>query len=177
MRLSVGHSANVLNIILISHLLTVCAQHYNRARGLPTWKEYIGLCIGRSQSKVETKSNMRKFIDCDQSRMFLAEINREKKKKKKNNTIISTKNYLQNNQIFNINIKAWFVSLLHKGGSHPRQSRYMLCDLSASLEICLTEEVEGNATQNQALTSTVCQVFLLFSCVFLSFDNQELRMN
>ena len=83
MRLSVGHFANVLNIILISHLLTVCAQHYYRARGLPTWKEYIGLCIGRSQSKVETKSNMRKFIDCDQSRMFLAEINREKKKKKK----------------------------------------------------------------------------------------------
>ena len=100
-----------------------------------------------------------------------------KRKRKKNNTIISTKNYLQNNQIFNINIKAWFVSLLHKGGSHPRQSRYMLCDLRASLEICLTEEVEGNATQNQALTSTVCQVFLLFSCVFLSFDNQELRMN
>ena len=32
---------------------------------------------------METKSNMRKFIDCDQSRMFLAEINREKKKKKK----------------------------------------------------------------------------------------------
>lgn len=85
MRLSAGHFANVLNIILISHLLTVCAQHYYRARGLPR----IGLCIGRSQP-METKSNMRKFIDCDQSRMFLAEINREKKKEK--NAIISTKN-------------------------------------------------------------------------------------
>lgn len=99
-------------------MLTVCAQHYYRAKRITE----IGLCIGRSQSKVETKSNMRKFIDCDQSRMFLAEINREKKKKK--NAIISTKNYLQNSQIFNINIKLpKFLSLIclftRQGGVIP----------------------------------------------------------
>ena len=83
---------------------------------------------------METKSNMRKFIDCDQSRMFLAEINRENKKKK--NTIISTKNYF----------------------------------LSASLEISLMEEVEGNARQNQAVISIVSQVFLLFLLVSSSLS-------
>lgn len=49
------------------------------------WKDYIGLCLGRSQSRVETKSNRRKFTDYEQRRVFLTEKKKKQRKAKEYN--------------------------------------------------------------------------------------------